>query len=410
MDAAANPLIFLSAGEASGEQYGVALMEAVRRLLPGARFFGLGGARMGAQGFRPVVRAEDVAHMGITEVVRHAPYIYGQFQRLKRAIAAERPALAVLIDFPDVNLRLAEHLHRHGVPVVYFVSPQLWAWKKRRIRRVQRFVDRMLVIFPFEEPFYRERGVAAEFVGHPLADLAAPEVTREAFARQHGLDASKPWLALLPGSRQREVHLNLPTMLEAAKILGDTYQYLVPVAPTLPPEMVPSILAAQGGIKPVLVNDARAALHHARGSMVASGTATVEAALLGNPFVVVYRLSKLSYAIARRFVTVPHVAMANLIAGRRVVPELIQAEFTAADVVAALRPQLADGPARTEAMAGLREIRERLHTQGAEGAVDRAARICMELLARDAVSTSNAAGSSAEGRERSAQPAGTYQA
>jgi lipid-A-disaccharide synthase len=163
MDAPANPLIFLSAGEASGERYGAALLEAIRRLLPEARFFGLGGARMAALRFRPVVRAEDVAHMGITEVVRHAPYIYGQFQRLKRAIAAERPALAVLIDFPDVNLRLAEHLHRHGVPVVYFVSPQLWAWKKRRIRRVQRFVDRMLVIFPFEEPFYRERGVAAEF-------------------------------------------------------------------------------------------------------------------------------------------------------------------------------------------------------------------------------------------------------
>ncbi|MDQ1454192.1 MAG: lipid-A-disaccharide synthase [Acidobacteriaceae bacterium] len=413
MDAAANPLIFLSAGEASGELYGAALMEAVRRLLPRARFFGLGGARMVALGFRPVVRAEDVAHMGITEVVRHTPYIYGQFQRLKRAIAAERPVLAVLIDFPDVNLRLAEHLHRHRVPVVYFVSPQLWAWKKRRIRRVQRFVDRMLVIFPFEEPFYRERGVAAEFVGHPLADLAAPEVTREAFARQHRLDASKPWLALLPGSRQREVHLNLPTMLEAAEMLGDTYQYLVPVAPTLPPETVPAILAARHfGVKPVLVNDARAALHHARGSVVASGTATVEAALLGNPFVVVYRLSKVSYAIARRFVTVPHVAMANLIAGRRVVPELIQNEFTAANVVAALRPLLADGPARSEAMAGLREIRERLHTQGGESAVDRAARICVELLARGAIPTSNAAGSSTagEGPERSAQPAGTYQA
>ena len=351
MDARDNPLIFLSAGEASGERYGAALMESARRLLPGARFFGLGGARMAALGFRPVVRAEDVAHMGITEVVRHAPYIYGQFQRLKRAIAAERPALAVLIDFPDVNLRLAEHLHRHGIPVVYFVSPQLWAWKKRRIRRVQRFVDRMLVIFPFEEPFYRERGVAAEFVGHPLADLAPPEVTREAFARQHGLDASKPWVALLPGSRQREVHLNLPTMLEAATMLGDTYQYVVPVAPTLPPQTVPAILTdfratRPSGARPVLVEDARAALHHSRGSVVASGTATVEAALEGNPFVVVYRLSKVSYAIARRFVTVPHVAMANLIAGRRLVPELIQDEFTAGNIVHALRPLLAEAPAR----------------------------------------------------------------
>ena len=376
------PLIFLSAGEASGERYGAALMEAIRRQLPEASFFGLGGARMAELGFRPVVRAEDVAHMGITEVVRHAPYIYGQFQRLKRAIAAERPALAVLIDFPDVNLRLAEHLHRHRIPVVYFVSPQLWAWKKRRIRRVQRFVDRMLVIFPFEEPFYRERGVAAEFVGHPLADLGMPEGTRGAFARQHGLDASKPWVALLPGSRQREVHLNLPTMLEAANTLGDTYQYLLPVAPTLAPEAVAATLSKQvSGLTPVLVHDARAALFHARGSIVASGTATVEAALLGNPFVVVYRLSKLSYAIARRFVSVPHVAMANLIAGRRVVPELIQDEFTAANVVAALQPLLADGLSRDETMAGLREVRERLHMQGERaGTIERVAQICIELL------------------------------
>jgi lipid-A-disaccharide synthase len=439
MTAAANPphplkdpLIFLSAGEASGERYGAALMEAIRLLLPGTRFFGLGGARMAAQGFRPVVRAEDVAHMGITEVVRHAPYIYGQFQRLKRAIAAERPALAVLIDFPDVNLRLAEHLHRHRIPVVYFVSPQLWAWKKRRIRRVQRFVDRMLVIFPFEEPFYRERGVAAEFVGHPLADLAMPEVTREEFARQHGLDASKSWVALLPGSRQREVHLNLPTMLEAATILqetalGDTYQYLLPVAATLTPETVARMVAAQKGRKPVqvptLVDDARAALFHARGSVVASGTATVEAALAGNPFVVVYRLSKVSYAIARRFVTVPHVAMANLIAGRRVVPELIQKDFTAANVTAALRPLLADGPARDEAMAGLREVRERLHRNGEqEGAIERAARICVELLAGGPPSlSSNATGNATTGNatgvsnarrapEGSAEPASTYQA
>jgi lipid-A-disaccharide synthase len=413
-DALEGPLIFLSAGEASGERYGAALLEAIRARLAGAQFFGLGGARMAEQGLRQVVRAEDVAHMGITEVVRHAPYIYGQFQRLKRAIAAERPALAVLIDFPDVNLRLAEHLHRHRIPVVYFVSPQLWAWKKRRIRRVQRFVDRMLVIFPFEEPFYRERGVAAEFVGHPLADLAMPELTREEFARQHGLDASKPWVALLPGSRQREVHLNLPTMLEAATTLGDTYQYLLPVAPTLAPETVAVMTATQAGaVKPVLVHDARAALFHARGSVVASGTATVEAALLGNPFVVVYRLSKVSYAIARRFVTVPHVAMANLIAGRRVVPELIQTDFTAAKVVAALRPLLADGEAREEAMAGLHEVRERLHTNGEQSAIERAARICVELLTGGPPSLSSNATRVSNARrapEGSAEPAGTYQA
>jgi lipid-A-disaccharide synthase len=410
MSAADNPLIFLSAGEASGDRYAAALMEAIRRHLPQARFFGLGGPRMTALGFRPVVRAEDVAHMGITEVVRHAPYVYRQFQRLKQAIRSERPALAVLVDFPDVNLRLAEQLHRHGIPVVYFVSPQLWAWKKRRIRRVQRFVDRMLVIFPFEEPFYRDRGVAAEFVGHPLADLAPPDVTREAFARQHGLDTSKPWVALLPGSRQREVHLNLPTMLEAATMLGDTYQYLLPVAPTLKKESVAAVIASSsGGARPVLVDDARAVLYHARASIVASGTATVEAALLGNPFVVVYRLSRLSHTIARRFVSVPHIAMANLIAGRRVVAELIQDDFIAANVVTALRPLLDDSPERTGMTAGLREIRERLHAkESTEGAIDRVARVCTDLLR--AAATSNAAESLRKEPGASAQPASTYQA
>src|ERR1700759_549535 len=431
MGAAANPLIFLSAGEASGERYGAAVMEAIRHRLPEARFFGLGGTAMTSLGFRPVVRAEDVAHMGITEVVRHAPYIYGQFQRLKRAIAAGGPGLGGLIHVPGGTLRLAEQLHRYGVPVVYFVSPQLWAWKKRRIRRVQRFVDRMLVIFPFEEPFYRERGVAAEFVGHPLANLAAPEGSREGFARQPGLDASKAWVALLPGSRQREVDLNLPTMLEAAEILDSTmrekYEYLLPVAPTLKQERIAAAIAGRrNGIRPVLVHDARAALFHARGSLVASGTATVEAALVGNPFVVVYRLSKLSYAIARRFVSVPHVAMANLIAGRRVVPELIQNEFTAANVVRALTPLLAGGPVREETMAGLREVRERLETRAAgETAIARVARICVELLTRGDAEAAEKKPSKrkASGREddtgpsntrgepeASTLPAGTYQA
>ncbi len=167
------PKIFLSAGEASGEHYGTLLMEAIRRLEPGAEFFGMGGQRMEAQGCRRIVRAEDVAVMGITEVIRHMPRIYGEYRKLKASLRAERPDVAILIDFPDVHLRLARELHRLRIPVIFFVSPQLWAWKKHRIRHVQRYIDRMLVIFPFEEPFYRERGVEAFFVGHPLADLSS---------------------------------------------------------------------------------------------------------------------------------------------------------------------------------------------------------------------------------------------
>lgn len=377
--------IFLSAGEASGEHYGAELISAIRRLVPEAEFFGLGGPRMEALGMRRVVRAEDVALMGITEVVLHMPRIYGEYRRLKGAIRSERPDLAILIDFPDVNLSLAKHLKRAGVPVLYFVSPQLWAWKKYRIRDVQRYVDRMLVIFPFEEQFYRERGVAANFVGHPLADLPLPTVAREEFARENRLDPSKEWIGLLPGSRAKEIRLNLPVMVEAAQILSreNRYEFLLPLAPTLTAAQraeVETMLPATPRI--ALTSDARATLHHARASVVASGTATVEAAIIGNPFVVVYRVSPVSYAVAKRVVDVPHVAMANLIAGQRVVPELIQSDFTAENLVSHLKPLLDDEAARAEMQGGLRGISDMLKAEGRSGetAIDRAGDIAAHML------------------------------
>jgi len=365
------PNIFISAGEASGEHYGVLLLEELRRRCAHlgfeTRFFGMGGARMEALGFERVVKSEDVAVMGITEVIRHMPQIYGEYRKLKAAIRARQPDVAVLIDFPDVNLRLAEEFKRLGIPVIFFVSPQLWAWKKGRIKRVQRFVDRMLVIFPFEEPFYRERGVDATYVGHPLADLALPEISREAFATENGLDASKRWIGLLPGSRAKEIRLNLPEMLRAARVLFErdvATEFLLPLAPTLTVEQIREVTGLLNefgqGLPIEMVRDARAALFHARGSIVASGTATVEAALMGNPFVVVYRVSPVTYWIAKRVVTVPHVAMVNLVADKRLVPELIQDDFTAGRVVQELEPLLADGIVRSEMMAGLAAVGEKL--------------------------------------------------
>jgi lipid-A-disaccharide synthase len=380
------PKIVLSAGEASGEHYGTLLIAALRRLVPEAEFFGLGGRRMEALGFRPIVRSEDVAVMGITEVVRHMPRIYGEYRRLRASIAREKPDIAILIDFPDVNLSLARHLKRQNVPVIYFVSPQLWAWKKYRIRSVQRYVDRMLVIFPFEERFYDDHGVAAEFVGHPLAELDPPRTSREEFARQAGIDPSKPWVGLLPGSRGKEIRLNLPEMVRAAGILGQQYEFLVPLAPTLTTAqrdqiraLVVQLLVAQPrppGIH--LVDDARAVLHHAWASIVASGTATVEAALIGNPFVVVYRVSRLSYAVAKRVVDVPHVAMVNLIAGKRIVPELIQGDFTAESVVSHLRPLLDQEDARARMQASLRQVAAMLRAEGS--AIGRVAGITCQML------------------------------
>ena len=378
------PRIFLSAGEASGENYGAALIPDIRRIVPDAEFFGLGGQRMATLGFRCVVRAEDVAVMGITEVILHMPRIYGEYRKLKASIREQRPDLAILIDFPDVNLSLARHLKRAGVPILYFVSPQLWAWKKYRIRDVQRYVDRMLVIFPFEEQFYRDRNVRATFVGHPLADLPLPGTSRETFARENGLDPSKQWIGLLPGSRMKEVRLNLPEMVKAAQALQhlSDYEFMLPLAPTLTSDQGAEIRAMLPADPTITVTlDARSTLRHARASVVASGTATVEAALIGNPFLVVYRVSPVSYAVAKRVVDVPHVAMINLIAGRRAVPELIQGDYTAENVVSHLQPLLSDEAARAEMQNSLRQISDMLKAKGAEAAaIDRVAEIASQML------------------------------
>jgi len=393
--------IFISAGEASGEHYGALLIQALQRQLSAngasAHFQGMGGERMVAAGLHRVVRSEDMAVMGITEVVRHLPRIYGEFRKLKKSIQTSRPDVAVLIDFPDIHFKLAKELHRLGVPVIFFVSPQLWAWKKKRIQLVQKYVSKMLVIFPFEEPFYQQRGVNAEFVGHPLADLPLPTIGRKQFARENGLDAATVWIGLLPGSRPKEIRDNLPEMLETAWTLVEhvwphnrQYRFLIPLAATLNARQRAEVKAqveAHGYGLPIrLVDDARAALLHARISIVASGTATVEAALIGNPFVVVYRVSRLTYAIAKRIVTVPHVAMANLIAGRRVVPELIQDDFRAPKIVEQIELLLPDGPPRESMMEGLREVGDLLRTQADRDpgprseAIDRVAAITLEWV------------------------------
>jgi lipid-A-disaccharide synthase len=387
------PTIFLSAGEASGEAYGALLISELKercaRIGVEPHFFGMGGERMEALGLERVVRSEDVAVMGITEVIRHMPQIYGEYRKLKVAIRERRPDVAVLIDFPDVNLRLAESFHALGIPVIFFVSPQLWAWKKGRIKRVRRFVDRMLVIFPFEEPFYRERGVDATYVGHPLADLGMPSISRAEFAEGNGLDVGNRWIGLLPGSRIKEIGLNLPEMVRAARLLFErdaATEFLLPVAPTLTMaqvHVITGLLTEHAAGLPVrMVRDARATLFHSRGSMVASGTATVEAALIGNPFVVVYRVSPVTYWIATRVVTVPHVAMVNLVAEKRLVPELIQDDFTAGRIVQELEPLLADGVARAEMMAGLKLVAAKLHGGRAadETAIGAVAGIVLERL------------------------------
>jgi lipid-A-disaccharide synthase len=368
--------ILLSSGEASGDTYGAQLIEALRRRQADIELFGAGGERMRAAGFDTVVSAKDISVVGLAEVITHLPKIYGEYKKLLREIDRRRPDAAVLIDFPDWNFRLARELHRRKIPVIYYVSPQLWAWRPGRIKQVKKFVSKMLVIFPFEEPWYRERGVEAEYVGHPLIDVPPPQPPH--------LRSPQIPIGLLPGSRQKEISMNLPTLLQAAKQLGRDYQFFLPVASTINSrwmaDFIHKVLGEDPGVKLKLESDARLVLAQSRAAMIASGTATVEAALIGTPFVMVYRVSPVTYKVGRGMVKVPFFAMPNLIAGREVVPELVQKDFTPENVAARMREILPDGPARTQMLSGFTEIRKKLTVSSEGTTADRVASKVFELL------------------------------
>jgi len=291
--------------------YGAELIEAIRRIRPETSFFGAGGERMRRAGCDIVVDAKELSVVGITEILGHLPRIWSLFRRLIREADRRGPDVAVVIDSPAFNWRVARQMHKYGIPVVYYVAPQFWAWRQGRVRLLRKYVDKTLVIFPFDEAFYRERGVNATFVGHPLARIPKPAATRQQLASRYSLEESKPWITLMPGSRAKEVRMNLPVMLEAAARLGANYEFLLPVAPTLDAGWMTEQV---GSSRVRLIDDARAALLHARAGIIASGTATVEAALMGTPFIMVYRVSKLTYALGRPRVKVPYFAMVNLIA------------------------------------------------------------------------------------------------
>jgi lipid-A-disaccharide synthase len=387
--------ILISAGEASGEMYGAQLIEALQRAAAGKsahvrttaptqskiEFFGVGGDRMRAAGCDTVVDAKDLAVVGITEILSRLPQILGLYRRLIQEADKRKPDLAIVIDSPAFNWRVARQMKKRGIPTVYYVAPQFWAWRQGRVRLIRDYIDKALVIFPFEEKFYRDRGVDATFVGHPLADLPHPAVERTDYAAQVRLDPAKEWITVMPGSRVKEVRMNLPTILESAARLGPAYEYLLPVAPTLDRSFLASLISSQ---KVTLVPESLPALYHSRAGIVASGTATVEAAMMNTPFVMVYRVSPVTYALGKPRVKVPRFAMVNLIAEEEVVPELVQHDFTAEKVVARLREILPDGPARERMLEGLAAVKARLRPpQAAPGAAqhpaDRAAEIILAM-------------------------------
>ena len=394
-------LILISAGEASGEMYGAQLIEALRRAcsrvgtaaigcpaeqssaapaLSSAsdlEFFGVGGDRMRAAGCDTVIDTKDLAVVGITEILSHLPKILGLYKNLIREADRRKPDLAIVIDSPAFNWRVARQMKRRGIPTVYYVAPQFWAWRQGRVRLLRDYIDKALVIFPFEEKFYRDRGVDATFVGHPLAELPNPTITRAEYAGQFKLDLKKFWITLMPGSRVKEVRMNLPTILESAAGLGSDYEFLLPVAPTLDREFLGSLIGNQ---RIIMVPEALPALFHSRAGIIASGTATVEAAMMSTPFVMVYRVSPLTYMLGKPRVKVPRFAMVNLIAGEEIVPELVQHDFTAENIVAHLREVLPDSPARTRMLEGLARVKSRLRSSEQTGhPADRAAKIILSV-------------------------------
>ncbi len=374
------PQILISCGEASGDLYASELVRELQKIDPGIECFGIGGEKLAGAGAELQVRLEDISVIGLVEVLEKLPVLWRARNRLIEEARRRRPAVAVLIDFSGFNLRLARKLHAEGIPILYYVSPQVWAWRRRRVRAIRETAKKMLVILPFEEAFYRSEGIPVAFVGHPLVDLVQPREDRSTFCKRLGLDPDRPLVTLLPGSRAREIELHVPVLagaMERMRLKRPDLQFVVLKAPTIPRSEIEDRLSGVAAPVRIVEGSNHDGLAHAAISLVASGTATVEAALSGAPMVVVYRIGKLSYLLGKPFVRVPHYAMVNLIAERAVVPELMQDEMTE-EAIAAKALEILEDPGAAETMRqGLAEVKARL---GGGGASRRAAQEVMAVV------------------------------
>jgi lipid-A-disaccharide synthase len=362
-----HPKILVSAGEASGDLYAALLVEELRRIFPDAEFFGCTGPRLRAAGVRTVVDAARLAVVGLIEVVAHIPRIYGEYRRLLAEARRQRPDLAILTDSPDFHLRVARRLARDGIPVIYLVAPQVWAWRKGRLAGMRRNLKHLLCIFPFEEEFFRGAGVAATYIGHPLAGLVRPSLGRDEFFEKHGLARDRLLIAVLPGSRRGEAARHLPALVDAVERLnrGQAMNFVLPASPIAGAAFFEKRIG-QAPIR-VILGESWDAMAHADLVLAASGTVTIEAALMGTPMITFYKVATPSWIAGKLLVRVPFYSMVNLIAGRAVVPELMQREMTGATLAAEARRLLGDEQARTEMRAGLAEVRRRLTSEGPAG-------------------------------------------
>ena len=374
--------ILVSAGEASGDRYAAGVVSALKRTLPRARFFGCGGPRMREAGLQAVIRTEDLAVVGLFEVLRHVPRIHGLFRRLVAVASKTRPDLAILTDAPDFHLRLAARLRRMGVPVVYYVAPQVWAWRSWRIGRIRNLVDQLLVIFPFEERYFAQRGVEASFVGHPLSDLARVRTTRDEFFQLHSLDPSKELVALLPGSRQGESLRHLPALEDATARLEaeGVRQFVLAASATTGKEFFQAHW--RGPDIRILEGQPQDCMGHADVALVASGSATVETAILGTPMVTFYKLAWPSYQLARLLVDAPFYSMVNLLAGKPVIAECMQTECKGTKLASEALRLLRKETERCQMIEELAQVRAMLRTK-VPAAEQAASAICARFDLRE---------------------------
>lgn len=370
------------AGEASGDLHGANLVKEIGKRDPSIAFYGVGSRRMRDAGVNLLADAALISVVGITEVLTHIGAIYRVLSTLRKFLSAERPDLVVLIDFPDFNIMVGKAAKKLGVPVLYYISPQVWAWRKGRIRTIADIVKAMIVVFPFEVELYRRAGVDVRFVGHPLTDIVQSAYTQAEAKQQFGLDPERRVVAILPGSRKGEIAHLLSDMLGAARILKQRFpelQFILPVAPTLRPEFIRSYAGACGVTVHLAEGRVYDVLRAADAAMVASGTATLEAGLMTVPMAVVYRVSRLSAALGRLFVDAKDIGLVNIVAGRRIVPELIQEAVTPENIAAALSAYLADPDLRRRTREALAVVRSQL---GESGASVRAAGAVLEVMQR----------------------------
>jgi lipid-A-disaccharide synthase len=371
--------MMLVVGEASGDLHGAHLVHALRQKAPGVAISAVAGEALKREGVDVLFDVDRIAGMGLTELAGNFKNLWRAYSTLKKFLRERRPDLLVLVDFPDFNLRLASVAKRLGVPVLYFITPQVWAWRKRRVKKMARVIDRAAVVFPFEPEFYQKAGLKAEFVGHPLLDIVHATRSREATLDRLRLDRAKRTIALLPGSRRREVEYHLPVMLAAAEILRREMdvQFALVRASTVAQKDLESLLQASSLPISLSDGDTYNVVEAADLVWTASGTATLETALMLRPMIIVYRMSPTTFALARRLVRVDHIGMANIIAGETVVPELIQDEMTPERIADESRKILGDPKLRDSIMAKLGEVRKRL---GSPGAAERVAEIALAMM------------------------------